>query len=135
MALQVPQPLPKYVNITSKPIGQWVETSHLFYPIAVFLDDSHGVIERVQPRLVYNPRFMHGLDWDSQTAIPAGARYVILHTIPEAYGKSVPMTGAVSSSMVGIPMGGGSTMFLSTSLPDHTNVGPTGTLWVSRTPS
>lgn len=136
VALRIPDPAPTYINVTSKPIGQWIPTSHVFLPMVLFLDEGHQVISRLPPFLVHNPRFMHGLDFDGQAAIPEGARYVVLHSIPEAFEKRVPLFGKQpgDTRMVSVPTSGGGMFFAA--MPDpasSTAVGPTGTIWVEFT--
>ena len=136
LSLKIPDPKPSFVNITSRPIGQWIPTSHMLYPIALFLNEKFEVIQQTQPMLVHNPRFMHGMDFDSQTEIPPGAKYLVLHSVPAAYGQRVALFGAKldkerGERTVSVPLAGGGIMFFNT--PDYaesTTVGPTGRLWV-----
>lgn len=136
VAIRIPQPAPTYFNLTSRPIGQWIPTSHLFLPMLLFLDAEHRVIARMPPFLVHNPRFMHGLDFDGQVEIPPDARFIVLHSIPEAFEKRVPLFGKQpgDSRTVAVPTSGGGMFFAE--MPDpasSTAVGPTGTIWVEFT--
>lgn len=99
----------------------------------LFLDANHQVIGRMPPFLVHTPRFMHGLDFDGQAEIPEGARYVVLHSIPEVFERRVPLFGKQpgDTRTVMVPTSGGGTFFAE--MPDpasSTAVGPTGTIRV-----
>ena len=135
LALEIPESTPKYVNVTSRLIGEWIPTSHMLFPAALFLDQDYQVISRIQPKLIYNPRFGHGLDFDSQTEIPDGARYLVLHSVPDIYGIKVPLgAGYTGDRAVAIPLAGSGSMFVAApGFENSTAIGPTGQLWVEYT--
>lgn len=135
VSVRVPEDFPKYINLTSRLIGQWIPTSHIFYPMTLFLDGYYKIVRKDPPSLAHNPRFMKGLDFDSQIEIPVGARFIVFHSIPEAFGQRVPLFGKkpIDGRMVGVPTSGGMMFFMTSDPASSTAVGPTGRIWLEYT--
>jgi hypothetical protein len=134
VAIVIPEDTPAFLDVTSRPIGQWVPTAHLFAPVVLFLDADHALIHKRRPALIHNPRFMKGLDFDGQVAIPGGARYAVLHALPYEFGKVVSLFGKKPGSMettYTMTQGLGLVIVTLPDLADSSTIGPTGRIWLS----
>jgi hypothetical protein len=134
VAIVIPEDTPAFLDVTSRPIGQWVPTTHLFAPVVLFLDGDHALIHKRRPALIHNPRFMKGLDFDGQVAIPDGARYAVLHALPYEFGKVVSLFGKKPGSMettYTMTQGLGLVIVTLPDFADSSTIGPTGRIWLS----